>query len=223
MNVNTSTGSPFSVMGHCLGANLHEVIRVPTTAHPPFFCRRPRKVTLHVWSLWLPALSPLPQGSTLGLLTRSAMGAWSLSPVRVVLRRETTLPVPRVALGDENGRRRGSSRKGSSPRRSKTKRSKEKEEPEEEKEKADQCHRQVRAWTPTRYFSWDCFLPCVGYVLKFSVIPVALPIPMRLRHSRDHHLCSPIPCLGIFCRLSLSCQISVCSCLTRCGRIFRVR
>ncbi|CAM9462506.1 unnamed protein product [Pylaiella littoralis] len=51
-------------------------------------------------------------GSTLGLLTRPALGTWSLCPLRVVLRRERTLPVPRDDDGD--GSRGSRDRLGSS-------------------------------------------------------------------------------------------------------------
>ncbi|CBJ30014.1 expressed unknown protein [Ectocarpus siliculosus] len=60
-------------------------------------------------------------GSTLGLLTRPALGTWSLSPLRVVLKRERTLAVPRSdddghGAGGRRGRRTGSSGSSSSRR-----------------------------------------------------------------------------------------------------------
>eukprot|EP00903_Cladosiphon_okamuranus_P017256 g15901.t1 len=53
-------------------------------------------------------------GSILGLLTRTTLGAWSLSPLRVVLRRERTLPVARDEDDGVSGGGQGRSRSGSS-------------------------------------------------------------------------------------------------------------
>lgn len=70
------------------------------------------------------------------------MGTWSISPLRIVLHRESSLPVPRVELDD--GRRRGSHRKGGRTRRSKRKRGgKAKESEEEEGEEQASFHLQV--------------------------------------------------------------------------------
>lgn len=63
------------------------------------------------------------------------MGTWSLSPVRVVLRRETSFAVPRVEIS----RRGGSGRR---KRRSKSRR-KEKKDSEVEGEETQQVHRQA--------------------------------------------------------------------------------
>lgn len=62
------------------------------------------------------------QGSILGLLTRTPLSAWSLSPLKVVLRRERTLPVPHDRThhdrrsGGNSRRRSSSARKRSSKR-----------------------------------------------------------------------------------------------------------
>ncbi|CAM9158943.1 unnamed protein product [Scytosiphon promiscuus] len=55
-------------------------------------------------------------GSTLGLLTRSTMGTYSLSALRVVLRRERSVPVPRVDDDDVDAGRHGGGRKRSRAR-----------------------------------------------------------------------------------------------------------
>ena len=88
--------------------------------------------------------SPKLQGSTLVLLTRPGLSTWSLSPLRIVLHRESSSPVPRVELDDS--RRRDSNRKGESrrkgSRRRKGRTAKESEEKEEDEEQ-EQSHLQV--------------------------------------------------------------------------------
>ena len=119
----------------------------------------------------LPSLYPAPlighfflsflfssQGSTLGLLTRTALGAWSLSALRVVLRRERALPVATPPTRGSSSRRRrrssGSGRKRRSSSRSKGRRRKgrgttggvEEGDSEEEEARAtvpEESHRQV--------------------------------------------------------------------------------